>query len=600
MRENRRDLIKAMAVAAVAAPFAARPFAPAQAAAGAFRRVRPGDTGWPSTAMWDRLKDQVQGALLKGERLFAPCDQDPTGAACAEVTANLSNQFYVGDQPGGTQTSGWLGAWTPQPSAWVVAARTTADVVAAVNFAREHRLRLVVKGAGHSYQGTSNGPDSLLIWTRHMNAVTVHDRFVPQGGDPAAAVPAVTAQAGCVWIDLYDAVTTKAGRYVQGGGCTDVGVAGLVQSGGFGVYSKGFGTAAASLIEAEIVTADGKARTVNAHQDPDLYWAIKGGGGGGWGVVTRLTLRTHDLPAFLGGAHGEIEATSDAAYRRLLARFLSFYSERLYNPHWGEQAFVGPGNHFRLAMQCQGLTADEVASVWKPFFDWVAAAPQDFKIVSRLRTWADPSRNQWNVADNSDLVRDPRPGAPAIRGWFDGDNHECGIFLHGYDSLWLPSSLLGAPALVEAMFAASRFKMLRVFFNKGLAGAPADAIAATLDTATNPAVVRAFALVIIADGEGPRFPGQPGAPHDLDAARADARNIDAATAALRKIAPRSGSYVSESNYFNANWREEFWGGNYARLRAVKAKYDPEGLFFTHHGVGSEDWSADGFERVARS
>jgi FAD/FMN-containing dehydrogenase len=63
----------------------------------------------------------------------------------------------------------------------VVAARTTDDVVAAVDFARENNLRVVVKGGGHSYQGTSNAADSLLIWTRNMNAVTVHEAFVGAG-----------------------------------------------------------------------------------------------------------------------------------------------------------------------------------------------------------------------------------------------------------------------------------------------------------------------------------------------------------------------------------------------------------------------------------
>src|SRR6266404_6513592 len=69
----------------------------------------------------------------------------------------------------GTQVSGWLDAWTPAPSVYAVKATSSAEVAAAVNFAREHRLRLVVKGGGHSYQGTSNAPDSLLIWTRAMN-----------------------------------------------------------------------------------------------------------------------------------------------------------------------------------------------------------------------------------------------------------------------------------------------------------------------------------------------------------------------------------------------------------------------------------------------
>ena len=87
-------------------------------------------------------------------------------------------------------------------------------------------------------------------------------------------------------------------------------------------------------------------------------------------------------------------------------------------------------------------------------------------------------------------------------------------------------------------------------------------------------------------------------PMDLNLARADAHRIDQASAELRTIAPDAGSYVSESNYFNPRWREAFWGDHYRRLAAVKAKFDPDGLFFGHHGVGSETWSADGFTRLA--
>ncbi|HJZ68683.1 MAG TPA: BBE domain-containing protein, partial [Blastocatellia bacterium] len=60
-----------------------------------------------------------------------------------------------------------------------------------------------------------------------------------------------------------------------------------------------------------------------------------------------------------------------------------------------------------------------------------------------------------------------------------------------------------------------------------------------------------------------------------------------------------GSYVSESNYFNRSWQEAHWGPNYPKLRAIKKKYDPDGLFFVHHGVGSEEWSADGFTRLTK-
>src|SRR5262245_9873650 len=123
----------------------------------------------------------------------------------------------------------------------------------------------------------------------------------------------------------YNAVTTKGGRYVQGGGCGTVGVAGLDQGGGFGSFSKGYGMAAASLLEAEIVTADGMVRIANASLHPDLFWALRGGGGGTFGVVTRVTLRMHPLPDFFGGVFASVRATSDAAFRKLIGRFLKFY-----------------------------------------------------------------------------------------------------------------------------------------------------------------------------------------------------------------------------------------------------------------------------------
>ena len=259
------------------------------AAAPAVQRIRPGDKAWPDKAAWLRLNDAVDGNLIESPPLFHACETDAASAACAEAKANIGNPFYIGDQPGGTQVSGWVDAWQPAPSVYAVHVKSAAHTAAAVNFARNHNLRLVVKGGAHSYQGTSTAPDSLMIWTRAMNDAVVHEQFTPQGCSARDyGVPAVSAGGGALSIDLYDAVTTKAGRYVQCGGCTDTGVAGVLQSGGFGSHSKGFGTAAGSLLEAEIVTADGMIRIANACTNPDLFWALKGGGGGAWGVVTGL------------------------------------------------------------------------------------------------------------------------------------------------------------------------------------------------------------------------------------------------------------------------------------------------------------------------
>src|SRR5260221_3867634 len=191
------------------------------------RRRRPNDPDWPNAKQWQRLNVAVRGNLVPVQPLLDPCTVRPASAACVAVTKNIHNPFYLGEQVAGTQVSGWLDAWSPSASAFAIRTTSTADVVAGVNFARTHQLRLVVKGAGHSYQGTSNSADSLLIWTRAMNKVTLHDSFVPQGCESRQApVHAVSAQSGAVWIYLYHAVTALGGRYVQGGGWTDGGVAG--------------------------------------------------------------------------------------------------------------------------------------------------------------------------------------------------------------------------------------------------------------------------------------------------------------------------------------------------------------------------------------
>ena len=602
---DRRGLLKA----AVAIPLATlgSPAASLGATRGVGRRVRPADPAWPSPAAWEGLRRRVGGNLLQPRPLFADCRTSPKGQACQDAVKYLGDPYYIGDQPGGTQVSGWLDAWSPAMSAYAVAARKASDVIAAVDFARTHDLRVAVKGGGHSYQGTSNALDSLLIWTRAMNAIALHDAFVGQGcAGKIAPTPAVTVGAGAMWIDAYNAVTTQAGRYVQGGGCATVGVAGLIQSGGFGSFSKRFGLASASLLEADIVTADGALRTVNACKDPDLFWALKGGGGGSLGVVTRVTLRTYDLPAWFGGASATIKAASDDAFRRLIGAFMAFYAQTLFNPHWGESVSIQPDNRLKISMVCAGLNPAEAVAVWRPFFAWVAASPGDFSLADKPDAGSDPARDWWDVEarrkrGSTSMISDKRPGAPADHAWWAGDQAQVGAFLYGYDSLWLPAALLEGEQrarLADGLVAASRHAAVMLHFNKGLAGAPPEAIEAAGRTAVNPAVLSSFALAIVADGGPARYPALGLAPLDQAHARATARAIDAAMVPLRPLAPAGGSYLSESNYFNTDWRAAYWGSNYPRLRRVKARYDPEGLFTVHHGIGSEAWSPDGFSRVA--
>jgi hypothetical protein len=436
--------------------------------------VHPSDPDWPSPAAWDQLKEAVGGRLMKIESPLAACADNLDTLGCQELLRHLRNPFFVRDQPWATQSTGWVDAWMSTPSVYAVAAKTAADVAAAVNFARERNLRLVVKGGGHSYLGTSSAPDSLLIWTRAMNEIVLHDDFVPRKC-AMAPQPAVSIGAGAIWLHVYDAVTTKAGRYVQGGGCTTVGVAGLIQSGGFGSFSKNYGTAAASLLEAEVVTADGAVRIANPGTYPDLFWALKGGGGGTFAVVTRRTLKTHEMADRAGAAIFTVKAMSGPAFRELIRKFVSFYAERLCNPHWGESVYFQRNDTLLVAMVSYGLDKAVAQAAWQPFLDWVAATPQDYRLTDKPLIADMPARKVWDAEFRkkytaNTIISDTRSDAnPNDFSWV-GDHDQIGAFWRGYESLWLPVSLLAPDhqnRIADALFAAIRHWGFAVHFNKG-------------------------------------------------------------------------------------------------------------------------------------
>jgi FAD binding domain/Berberine and berberine like len=547
------------------------------------RFVQPDALGWPEASEWAQLKNAVGGRLAP---VTLPDLRDPA------IQKLLTNPFYIGEQAGLTQNSGWLDAWQSSPGAYVVAAESATDVAAAIDFARRHNVRLVVKGGGHSYLGASSAPGSLLIWTRPMNAITIHDAFAPQGSS-AAPVPAVSVGAGCIWLNVYQAVTGGSGRYVQGGGCTTVGVAGLLQGGGFGSFSKRYGLAAASLLEAEIVTADGKTRVVNAAQEPDLFWALKGGGGGTFGVLTRLTLATHELPATFGAVRLDVRAHSDDAYRRLLARFIDLYATRLFNPHWGEQAIVRPDNLLQIRMLFQDLDQDQARAQWQPLIEYLMANRNDYAGAESFEVHALPARRFWDANffrryAPSAIDFDSRPGASTDHFWWISDASQVGSFWYALTSAWLPAALLrpqNQSRFVDAWFAASRHWELALQFSKGLAGAPAEAIDAARSTAMNPDVVDAFAWAISAANGPPAFSGLQ--PPELAKGVAQRLRVMNAMTALRAVAPSTGTYLNECDYFQTDWKEAFWGANYSRLLGIKQRYDPDGLLTVHHGVGSE-------------
>jgi hypothetical protein len=172
--------------------------------------------------------------------------------------------------------------------ALIVQAVDVADVIAAVDFAREQRLALALRGGGHSVPGFGTCDDGLVLDLGRMKGIRV---------DPVNSM--VRAEGGCTLGELNHA-THPFGMSVPAGIVSTTGIAGLTLGGGMGYLSRAYGLSCDNLISADVVTADGRLRTCDSDRDPDLFWAIRGGGGN-FGVVTSFEYQMHPVGEVLGG-----------------------------------------------------------------------------------------------------------------------------------------------------------------------------------------------------------------------------------------------------------------------------------------------------------
>ena len=211
------------------------------------------------------------------------------GAAVRDLRASLSGTLLApGDEGYEAARRVWNGMIDKHP-ALIARCADTADVVRAVTFARERELLLAVRGGGHSFPGYSTCDGGLVIDLSPMRTVVVR------------ADSRTARVGGGAWGAHVDAAAQKQALATTLGQISNTGVAGLTLGGGFGWLSRRFGLACDNLISVELVTADGKVRHVSAHDEPDLFWALRGGGGN-FGVATSFEYRLHPLnPTVVGG-----------------------------------------------------------------------------------------------------------------------------------------------------------------------------------------------------------------------------------------------------------------------------------------------------------
>jgi len=164
-----------------------------------------------------------------------------------------------------------------------------ADVRTAVQWGVAHGVPLRARSGGHSYAGYSTLSGGMVLDLRNLRGISIN-----------APKRMATIGAGSQLIDVYSALAAR-GLTIPAGSCPSVGIAGHALGGGMGLAGRQFGLTADNVLSASIVTADGQLRTANAQTNPDLYWALRGGGGGNFGVVTSFTVRVHPVPPTVAG-----------------------------------------------------------------------------------------------------------------------------------------------------------------------------------------------------------------------------------------------------------------------------------------------------------
>ncbi|KAF2687487.1 FAD-binding domain-containing protein [Lentithecium fluviatile CBS 122367] len=285
--------------------------------------VVPNDPCWPSPSTFSTLNTTLSGHLIQTQPPASVCyptqpNYDPT--LCTSILRSwFQSNFHASDPasigwlwwahnpcppiyPNGTSVTGNPDAGSKGCSvgaypAYAVNATEVGHVVAAVGWARETGVRLVVKSTGHSFQrrSTGLGANVCRIWTHNMRGIEYHEHFQHYGCPSREKQMAFTVAAGERVRHVYTAANER-NLVVVAGSSQDVGIVGWFSGGGHGPLSSTYGFGVDNVLQITIVTPDGTLRTASPCLNPDLFWALRGGGGGTFGVITSVTMKAYPSP----------------------------------------------------------------------------------------------------------------------------------------------------------------------------------------------------------------------------------------------------------------------------------------------------------------
>ncbi|KAH6603688.1 fad fmn-containing isoamyl alcohol oxidase [Trichoderma cornu-damae] len=543
----------------------------------------PGDANWPSEEEWAALNDALGGeeALIKTVPLAAPCykewqvyDED----RCEELERDWADPWSHEDDATSVMSPIWQGltclppnipASSPQctlggyPS-YAINATTVSHVQLGVNFARNKGIRLVIKNTGHDSLGKSCGAGALSIWTRHLQEL----EYLAGYEHGAFGGPVLHVGSGVRTRDVYEAAEER-GCSVVGGMCESVGFSGgYFAGGGHSALSSLLGAAADHILAVNIVTADGRFRTVTEETYPDLFWAIRGGGGGTFGITTSVIVKLHEK---LGVTTSQIAfRTSDA-----VSDDTFWLGVRAYFESFERHGKAGCYAYFTLLRNEDGASYSmSIQSIVAPNTSLSAFDAITSPFFTRLNLLNIPYRS--TTKHYSSVLPALREAWPRIDGVAD--------FFGIRGSRFFPAQIWTDPSGFGEAFAAIRQVSRAGYPLAAWQMAPGNPTGA--DNAVNPAFRHALAF----------FSAEalfPDAATPAEKTAIQSKLLAEVVDPWRAAAPTSengGSYLSLGNLADPNWRGDFYGeGNYEKLKQVKKQWDPSSLFYATTGVDSDEW-----------
>jgi FAD/FMN-containing dehydrogenase len=551
---------------------------------------RPGQQCWPSLQQWQQLNQTLDGHLYQTVPLGAPCYEnspDYNPATCTAVENNYTDGIPRGGYYGQTYWGNWeacdnsgcsLLSSDPEVSlyptcslgrlaTYYVDVRNASHISATLKFAHTHNIRISIKNTGHDFFGRSSVPNSLAIWTHNLKNLDFYQNFTAFNCPSANGQNIGEMGAGVIAGDAYHFFGSH-GMDITGGYEESVGIAGgFGQGGGVGDFTTTHGLMVDNAVEFEVVTADGQVRIINECNDPDLFWAMRGGGGGTFAVLTKFRVQvypstpihTYNLILSFTGT----ETSQQQALRTIMT------AHATHQIAWSSELITGQGDYFPsgLSMDLVLVYNDngtKLRSATSEFANFITTVP-NINITQNNYTFYATYVDYLSYS-----IADAKATEPA------------GIFSLLASRL-IPSTIFTAPKTIDALVdgVITGMEIAHKYLNRTAAQIVLETPLSNPDIEGKTSALPAWRDAlwhVIHVGEWYEVLS----PSYLENTTDAFLNL---LEPLKEITPGGGAYVNEAHYLEPEWESTFWGENYARLLSVKQMFDPTHLFDCWKCVG---------------